>query len=265
MDFARIRGLAVCYTIRRINPERPWIVFANSLGTDHRIWEGVTARLAGRYNLLTYDKRGHGLSDTPPGPYNIGDHAGDLIGLMTHLDIETAAIVGLSVGGMIAQSMAKDHADRVKALVLSDTGHKIGDTETWNARIAAVEKDGLESIADSVMERWFTDAFRAPENDQLAGYRNMLARTPAAGYVATIAGIRDADFTEFVGSIGVPTLGIVGDADKATPPELMADLVERIPNARLETIEGSGHIPCVEQPEVMARLISDFLKEIDYV
>src|SRR6185295_9805347 len=136
------------------------IVFANSLGTDFRIWDDVVARLADRWRILRYDLRGHGLSDAPPAPYSIDDHIADLAALLDTRKIEHAVIVGLSVGGVIAQGLAAKRRDLVQALVLCDTAHRIGTADMWNARIEAIRKGGVSSIADVILERWFSSGFR---------------------------------------------------------------------------------------------------------
>ncbi|MGL3606853.1 3-oxoadipate enol-lactonase [Rhizobium sp. G187] len=259
MQFVDINGLALHYQIIGGPAHRPVLVFVNSLGTDFRIWRDVLVRLAGDYPLLAYDKRGHGLSDVGSAPYTIDDHVDDLVGLLEHLKIENAVICGLSVGGLIAQGLYARRPDLVRALVLCDTAHKIGTADAWNARIAAVEEAGIESIADAVMERWFTPGFRQADNPALPGYRNMMSRQPANGYTGTCAAIRDADFTEAAARIAVPTLCVVGDQDGATPPDLVLSLARLIPSARYEVIRDAGHIPCVEQPEALTAVIEAFL------
>src|SRR5262249_3211448 len=161
------------------------------LGTDLRIWDDVAAKLASRYRILTYDNRGHGLSDAPPGPYSIDEMASDILALIDTLGINTFAFVGLSVGGMIAQRLAVRAAERPRALIVCDTAVNISEAALWNARIKAVEANGINAIADGVLERWFSAAFRRERPDELAGWRNMLVRTPAHGYAATCAAIRD--------------------------------------------------------------------------
>ncbi|MBB2971729.1 3-oxoadipate enol-lactonase [Mesorhizobium sp. RMAD-H1] len=261
MQFARINGITLHYQIIGAPAEKPVIVFANSLGTDFRIWRDVIVRLAGDFAILTYDKRGHGLSDIGNAPYSIEDHVGDLIGLLDHLSVRDAVICGLSVGGMIAQALFARRPDLVRALILCDTAHKIGTTEIWNARIAAVEEKGIESIADGVLERWFTPSFRSEANPAFKGYRNMLIRQPVAGYTGTCAAVRDADYTEAAGRIAVPTICIVGDQDGSTPPGLVLELAKLIPRARYEVIANAGHIPCVEQPEALTAIIRAFLAQ----
>ncbi|WFU91466.1 3-oxoadipate enol-lactonase (plasmid) [Rhizobium sp. CC1099] len=259
MQFARVNDVTIHYQIIGGPADKPVIVFANSLGTDFRIWRDVIVRLAGDFAIVLYDERGHGLSDVGQLPYSIDDHASDLIGLLATLEVERAFICGLSVGGLIAQSLYQQRPDLVRGLILCDTAHKIGTAETWNARIEAVENNGIGSIVDAVMERWFTPAFRRPENPAYAGYCNMLARQNVEGYAATCGAIRDADFTKAAGKIAVPTICIVGDQDGSTPPDLVRSTAQLIPNARFETIRDAGHIPCVEQPEALTAVIRAFI------
>jgi 3-oxoadipate enol-lactonase len=236
------------------------IVFANSLGTDLRIWDEVVAFLGNDFRTLRYDLRGHGLSDGPPAPYSIDDHAADLAALLDARQIKGAIVVGLSVGGMIAQALAVRRPDLVRLLVLCDTAHKIGTPEMWNARIEAVRKDGLASIADAVLERWFAIDFRTTRAADLAGYRNMLVRTPTEGYVGTCATLRDTDLTATTALLAQPALCLVGEEDGATPPELVRSLSALIPNAAFKTISRAGHLPCVEQPKVLVALIEAFVR-----
>lgn len=259
MQFAQINGVTIHYQVIGGPADRPVIVFANSLGTDFRIWRDVIIRLAGEFPIVLYDKRGHGLSDVGKTPYSIEDHATDLAGLLDLLNVKNAAVCGLSVGGLIAQALYEMRPDLVAAMILCDTASKIGSTDMWNARIVAVEKNGVASIVDAVMERWFTAAFRNPENTAYRGYCNMLARQPNDGYAATCRSIRDADYTEAATRIAVPTLCIVGDRDGSTPPDMVKATADRIPGARFEVVRDAGHIPCVEQPEAMADLIRTFV------
>jgi 3-oxoadipate enol-lactonase len=259
MQFARVNGITIHYQIIGGPGDRPVIVFANSLGTDFRIWRDVIVRLAGDFAIVVYDKRGHGLSDVGGLPCSIEDHAADLAGLLDMLAIRAAFICGLSVGGLIALSLYQQRPDLVEGLILCDTAHRIGTANTWNARIAAIEQNGLASIVDAVMERWFTPAFRRPENATYAGYCNMLARQPVEGYVATCSAIRDADYTEAAARIAVPAICIVGDQDSSTPPDLVRSTAKLIPNARFEIIRDCGHLPCIEQPQALCDVIRAFI------
>lgn len=260
MAFARVNGIVIHHELRG-RTDGPTVVFANSLGTDFRIWDRVTSLLDADFRVVLYDKRGHGLSDATPAPYAMTDHVHDLAALLEHLGIARTAVVGLSVGGMIAQGIAAMRPDLVTALVLCDTAHKIGTDELWNARIDAVTKNGIASLADGIMERWFTPSYRRADNADYAGYVNMLVRQPAEGYAGTCAALRDADLTESTRALKLPTLLLVGDQDGSTPPELVRSTAELISGSRFEVVKDAGHLPCIEQPAATARLIRDFLIE----
>ncbi|WP_274426953.1 3-oxoadipate enol-lactonase [Chelativorans sp. YIM 93263] len=261
MKFVRVNGVVLHHHVQG-PADKPVLVFSNSLGTDFRIWTKVAARLENDFRLVFYDKRGHGLSEATPQPYKLADHVDDLAALLDHLGIAKAMIVGVSVGGMIAQGLATRRPELVKALVLSNTAHKIGNDDLWNGRIQAVNESGIAAIADGIMQRWFTPDYRTPSNPEFIGYTAMLTRTPADGYAGTCAALRDADLTESTRALKVPTLCVGGDQDGSTPPELMQELASLIVGARLEIIENAGHLPCIEQTEKMSELIRTFAVEI---
>lgn len=254
--FININNITLHYTLKG-NKRGDTLIFINSLGSDWRIWDKVAQPFLATHRVLCYDKRGHGLSEAPPAPYTMRDHAADLLGLMDALDITQATLIGISVGGMIAQELALWQPQRVAALVLCDTGARIGTMQSWNDRITAVNQNGVESIADMVLARWFTDALPAPTR---AGWRNMLARTPMAGYAGTCAALRDCDQTEHLARLTCPTLVLCGDSDTSTSPELNRTLAGLIPNAEFALIADAAHLPCIEQPANMIAHIRAFLQ-----
>ncbi len=242
----------------------PVVVFSNSLGTDFRIWDPVLPRLPGGLRILRYDKRGHGLSDLPQTSWGMADLVGDAAQLIDHLGLRDIVFCGLSVGGMIAQGLAAERPELIKALILCDTGAKLGAPEMWEDRIAATLGPGIASMADAVLERWFTPEFRSG-HPAFPAYRNMLTRTTASGYAGVCAAIRDTDLMESTSRLSVPCLAVCGDQDGATPPDLVRETAALIPGSRFELINGAGHIPTVEQPEQFARLISEFLSQIGHI
>ena len=260
MNVTRANGVQLHFAVEG-PADKPVIVFSNSLGTDFRMWDRLVARFAGRFRMVRYDKRGHGLSQATPRPYAMDDHVGDLIGLLDHLKLDRIILCGLSVGGLIAQGVAARQPERLSALILCDTAAKIGTPEMWGDRMAAIEKGGIEALADPIMERWLSADFRASKPEESLAWRNMLTRTTLDGYLGTCAAIRDADLTESTRQLKLPVLGIAGSEDGATPPDLVRGTIESIAGARFEIIEGAGHLPSIEKPEVMDALITGFLKE----
>jgi len=239
------------------------VVFANSLGTDLRLWDPILPYLPDGLRLIRYDKRGHGLSSCPPAPYAMGTLVSDAERLLDLLKVRDCAFVGLSIGGMIAQGLAVKRLDLVRALVLSNTAAKIGTKDMWADRIAAVEAGGIAALADPVMERWFSRAFRA--TPELILWRNMLVRQPDAGYAGCSAAISGTDFYTPTSGLRLPTLGIAGSEDGSTPPDLVRETTELIPGAQFHLIRGAGHLPCVEKPQDYAQVLTRFLRDVGHL
>lgn len=258
MKFTIANNITLHYTNEGVTEGTP-LVFINSLGTDLRIWDDVVPHFSERYYVIRYDKRGHGLSDCPPTPYSIRDHATDLAGLLDQLNVVKAILVGISVGGMIALDFAATWPKRVQSLILCDTAPKIGTAVLWNERITTLRQHGMAALSDMILSRWFANAFAANEPAAYSGYANMLTRMPVTGYTGTCEAIRDADLTEAAKTITGPTLVLCGAEDKATLPPLVHGLCELMPHAQYQQIPDAGHLPCIEQPKILAEHIAKFI------
>jgi 3-oxoadipate enol-lactonase len=258
VQFVRLGDAIHHYRMSGVPASGRAVVFINSLGTDLRIWADVMTSLAGEVPALAYDMRGHGLSDVGATPYTLPMLAADLAALMDHLRIGAATVCGVSIGGMVAQQLHVLRPDLVSRLVLCDTAPRIGDSQSWAARIAAIRDGGLEAIADAVLARWFTPAFRSARVADYVGYRNMFIRQPVEGYVAACEALATADLTPFAGHIDVPTLCLAGDQDGSTPPAVVAALAAMIRGARFEIIRDCGHLPSIEQPEMLVAALRAF-------
>lgn len=239
------------------DPDGSPVVFANSLGTDLRLWDALLPLLPPGHRYIRYDKRGHGRSDVPPAPYAMGTLISDAETILDHLDIVSCTFVGLSIGGLIAQGLAVKRPDLVARMVLSNTAARIGTDALWDERIATVLREGLEPLADGVMDRWFGRDFRATDSFPL--WRARFTETPPEGYAGCCAAIRGTDFYTTTASLRLPTLAIAGSEDGATPPDLVRETAALIPGARFEIIPRAGHLPCVENPAAYAALLGSFL------
>ena len=245
------------------DPDGAPLVFANSLGTDYRLWDQVLPLLPKGLRIIRYDKRGHGLSSCPPAPYSMGALISDAERLLDLLEVRNCLFVGLSIGGMIAQGLAVKRMDQIRAMVISNTGAKIGTTAMWDERIAAVQTGGVESLGDAVMQRWFPKDFR--QRPQMQAWRNMLTRTPDAGYIGCSAAISGTDFYTTTASLTLPTLAIAGSEDGATPPDLVRETADLIKGSQFHLIRRAGHLPCVDKPDEYAQILTRFIQDIGHV
>ncbi|SPH25055.1 3-oxoadipate enol-lactonase 2 [Defluviimonas aquaemixtae] len=253
MQFSKPRDVTLHYRFSpRLESVTP-IAFLNSLGTDFRIWDGVVNRVNPDIPSLRMDKRGQELSDE--GPISLDAHIVDVADLMDTLGLKSALICGIFVGGMIAQGLAAARPDLISGLMLCNTGARIDDAAGWNARIAAVGETGIASLAESILERWFSPDFHRDWPAEVV-YRNILTRTPAGGYAGICAAIRDSDFVATSASLKLSTICVEGSDDLATPPATVRKLADLIQGADYNLLDGVGHLPCIEAPEMVARHLS---------
>lgn len=239
--------------------DAPVVVLAGSLGTTAAMWNTQVPVLAKRYRVLRYDHRGHGASEVPPGPYAIEEMGRDVLALLDELGIVRASFCGLSLGGMVGIWLAAAAPERIERLALLCTSAQLGTPAGWDERIASLRRGGIESIADAVLGRWFTDEFAAREPQEVARWRGVLTSTPLEGYAGCCAAIRDFDLRDRLATIAAPTIVVAGLQDMATPVEHQAVLAARIPVARLVVLEEAAHLAAVEQGSAVASALLDHL------
>ncbi len=235
------------------------VVLSNSLGTDLRMWDPQLPALSKHLRVVRYDSRGHGRSDVPPGPYTIERLGRDLLALLDHLEIERAYVCGLSLGGMVALWLAAHHPHRVDRAVFANTAAKIGTAESWNVRIEAVREGGMPAIRDMVVTRFLSEAFRRRKPDVECWVGDMLEATPPEGYIASCAALRDADLSEVITTIRVPSLIIASALDEATPPTQSRELHTAILGSKLVVLDEAAHLSNLEQPDAFNCVVLGFL------
>jgi 3-oxoadipate enol-lactonase len=239
--------------------DKPVLALSSSLGTNLHMWDRVIASLTGEYRVLRYDMRGHGESSVPTGSYMISHLAEDFLSLADTLEIRQCVFCGLSVGGMIGIWLGIHASQRLKKLVLANTAARIGTREGWNDRISKVQGGGIASVADGIVERWFTAGFRQAFPGEVEATRAMLLASPSAGYVATCAAIRDMDMTSELHLIRTPALIIAGAQDAATPPSGSRELAEGIANSQYIELP-TAHISSIERPDAFSKAVLAFLR-----
>jgi 3-oxoadipate enol-lactonase len=243
--------------------EAPVVCLAHSLSSDSGIWaEQVSPLLAAGWRVLRIDMRGHGGSGVPAGPYAMADLAGDVIAVLDFLGLEKMHFVGLSIGGMIGQQLALDHAARLHSLMLTGTSPKAvpGPPQMWPERFAAIREAGsVAPIADATMTRWFTEQFRPAHENRWQQVRSMIANTSPEGYIAGAEAIINFDVLERLPSVRMETLVVCGDDDPGTPAEGNRKIAALIPGAHYQEVARARHIPMVEHPELFSRILLGWL------
>jgi 3-oxoadipate enol-lactonase len=243
--------------------EGPPVLFAHAIACDRSMWDRMLGHFGTRCRVIRADLRGHGRSPVPPGPYSLGQLAGDCAALLDRLRIERADFVGLSLGGMVGQAFALDHPGRLRRLVLANTSSSYGPggRAMWEGRRKLVREGGLAAVHDLAVSRNFTEGFRASDAGVVAGAMATFLASPVEGYLGCCDAIADLEFTEALPRIASPTLAIAGGLDPGTPVAMSRVLAERIPGAKLAVIEGAAHLSAVEKPAEFARLVDAFLAD----
>lgn len=234
----------------------PVLVLSNSLGTTQELWEGQLPALAERLRVLTYDHPGHGSSALPGRPCTVESLAHGLLELLDELGLERVSLCGVSLGGMVGMAIALEAPERVERLVLSCTSAYLGPPEPWAERARVVREDGMEAIADAVVERWFTPH---AEPATVERFRASLASTPPEGYARCCEAVGAWDARERAAAIVTPTLVVAGAEDPATPVEHAQLIVDRIDGARLLVLDRAAHLANVERADAFTDAVLDHL------
>jgi 3-oxoadipate enol-lactonase len=169
----------------------------------------------------------------------------------------------LSLGGLVAQSLAVQAPERVAALCLCATGLEIGSPQLWTERIAVIHSRGLGALSEAILERWFTPAFRRAHPALARGYQTLLERNSSDGYLASLEVLRDTDLSGQAARISAPALVLAGEADVATPPVRVQRLAAALARSRYHCVPAAGHLVPVEQPGAVAEELRRFLEEVN--
>jgi 3-oxoadipate enol-lactonase len=254
----RANGIDIHFEIRG---QGPWVVLSHSLACDRSMWDEQMEALSARYRVLRYDTRGHGRSTATSAPYTLEVLAEDLAQLLGALGIERPHFVGLSMGGMIGQTLAVRAPGAFRTLTLCDTtsAYPASVAAVWDERIRTAREKGMPALVESTLSRWFTEEFRRARPDVVRRFASLISATPVEGYIGCSQALVKIDVTERLRTLAMPALAIVGERDPGTPVAMARTIAENLPGARLAVIPRAAHISNVEQPDAFNRLLLEFL------
>ena len=260
---ATVNGISVNYTLEG-PAQAPVVTMSHSLATNLSMFDPTAGALTATFRVLRYDTRGHGKTDASRGAYTLAQLADDARALLQALGIARTHWVGLSMGGMIGQTLALESPQLCASLALCDTTSRIPDDAraTWDDRVRIAETQGMEPLVEPTIARWFTEPFRESRRDVVDPVRAMIRATPPAGYAGCCHAIKPLDLTERLYAISMPTLIIVGEDDPGTPVAASRVMHERINGSRLEILKSAAHLSNLEQPEAFNRALMDFLARL---
>ncbi len=239
----------------------PWVTFITGIANDYSMWDRQLPAL-GRWRVLRYDLRGQGGTAATQGPYTIELLVRDLIRLLDRLEIEKTHLVGLGLGGAVAQAAAIEHPERVERLVpCCCRAQMVPDfAALWRELIATVKAKGIEPIVEPTLERWFPEPFRKANPGLMDGVRRMIRRTSVQGYLGCAGAFLGLALEDRLPEIQARALYVSGaDDHRGGPPPLMAGLAARVPGARHASVPGAAHIANIQNPEGFNRILVDFL------
>ena len=236
----------------------PVLMISNSLGSNLHMWDDQIPALSKHFRVVRYDSRGHGLSAAPAGPYSLEQLGKDALAILDALGVKKAHWMGLSKGGAVGQWLLLNAPDRIERAVLANTAAQFGTADTWNDRLRTLRELGLQGMVDAVIDRWFTKEFQDKAPEAIARIKAAFEKTPADGYAACMAALRDIDLRDAIRNIRNQVLVIIGKNDPATPPEAGKAIAAAIPGARLVELD-AAHLSNIEAADEFNKAVIDFL------
>ncbi len=243
----------------------PWVMLSNSLAITLSMWDGQAAVLAERYRVLRYDQRGHGRTEASEGAYSFELLADDAAALMDAFEIARCRFVGLSMGGMMALGLARDHGDRRLGLAGCNSRAEMRAPALqtmWAERIETVKAHGMAPLVEPTVERWFTAALRAKAPPFVEEVRAMIRATPAVGYIGCAHALKNLDYVSRLGEIALPALFIAGAQDTGTPPEGARAMHAAVAGSRYVELDPAAHLSNLEQPAAFNEALLAFLASL---
>lgn len=262
MTFLDINGRSVAY--RLLGKESsPLVILAHPLGMTQAVWDDILPVLLPHYRVLTWDLPGHGASqawaDAPIAP---DDLAAEALALAEHAGADRFHFVGTSIGGMVGQQLISGHAERLLSATLTNTGAVIGNTELWTTRAGRIRQEGLGSMAEEIVPRWFASAFFDSQPALKTGWCIQMGRCDDESYARLCEMLGSHRFTGKLSGKGVKVQLLGGSEDLATPPATLEVLASELDGAPLEILEQVGHVPSVEVPSIFGKRLLHVMEQV---
>jgi 3-oxoadipate enol-lactonase len=242
----------------------PWVTFVTGIANDTTMWDGQVAALERDFRVLRYDLRGQGESEATPPPYTLSLLVSDLLRLWAELKVEKSHLIGLGLGGAIAQAVAiEDGARLISVMPCCCRAQMVPDFAVlWHGLIDKVQAGGVQSIVEQTAQRWFSEEFKAANPQMLDKVRKMIARTTKDGYVGCASAFLGLDLEKDLDRIRVPVRYVSGAADKlGGPPQLMQRLADKVQGARHSSVPNAAHIANIQNPGGFNLVMSEFLNQ----
>ena len=265
MPFYRSRGLRLHY---EVVGEGPAVVLLHGLSNFCFAWAPQLDTVVGAgWQGVLVDLAGHWLSDPVTAPTTTADLATDVVALLDELGIASAAVCGLSLGGMVAQQLLVDHPDRILGAVVAATGPHLtfpgmaemvaGWQALWRSENGAVRRH------EAAWPLLTTEGYRTAVAGQayFEGWRQVLSRVDGAARAHAAEGLLSFDVRDGLAAVACPVVAVAGEHDAVAPPAVVWEVADRVPGARFEVLAGAGHVSNRERPDLFNRLLGDFLRQ----
>jgi 3-oxoadipate enol-lactonase len=255
---ANIAGIEMHY---EISGNGPWLTLSHSLAANSAMWDAQMHALNQHFTVLRYDIRGHGQTQSTPGPYTLNQLSDDVNALLVHLGIQSTHWIGLSLGGMIGQTFAIQHPEMLSHSVIADSSGRGAPNAAsmWGERAKLALSQGMSPLVEPTLQRWFTQDYREKNPEIMTQIGQMIANTPAEGYAGCCGAISGLDTLEKLRDLRTPCLVMVGDQDMGTPPAMSELIHQHWPASSYVVIKNAAHISNIEQAQAFTDAVMKFL------
>ena len=255
---ANIAGIEMHY---EISGNGPWLTLSHSLAANSAMWDAQMHALNQHFTVLRYDIRGHGQTQSTPGPYTLDQLSDDVHALLVHLGIPSTHFIGLSLGGMIGQTLAIQHPEMLSHTVIADSSGRGAPNAAsmWGERAKLALSQGMSPLVEPTLQRWFTQDYREKNPEIMTQIGQMIANTPAEGYAGCCGAISGLDTLEKLRDLRTPCLVMVGDQDMGTPPAMSELIHQHWPASSYVVLKDAAHISNIEQAQAFTEAVMKFL------